>query len=338
MNRNYLPIENNKGACMELSVTLEGHFGLTWPRWQQLTTAIERMGFAGIFRSDHFAQPTPPHADALEAMVSLTYLATHSSHCHFGTLVAPLSFRDPVMLARQAMAIDDLSGGRMILGVGAGWMEQEHTMFGYTLGDATMRMARLEEGVAVMAALIRSQEPVTFTGQFYKLHVAQLRPRPQRPTPLLIGGNGPKRTLPLVARYADIWNALMIPADLFAERSRLLDELLIAAGRQPTAVKRTIMLPVLCWRNADEQERIIEGIRRASSRMAPLNTAEIMTSFHKNLSAIMGTPEQVIEQLLAYTQAGAEEVMIQSIVLDDLLGLEILGTVILPELRAAMVS
>jgi hypothetical protein len=90
---------------MQLSITIEGHFGLTWPRWQQLTAAIERMGFAGIFRSDHFAHPTPPDADALEAMVSLTYLASHSQSLHFGTLVAPLSFRDPVFLARQAMAI-----------------------------------------------------------------------------------------------------------------------------------------------------------------------------------------------------------------------------------------
>ena len=145
---------------MQLSITIEGHFGLTWTRWQQLTAAIERMGFAGIFRSDHLTQTSLPNMDALEALVSLTYLAGNSRSVHFGTLVAPLSFRDPILLARQAMAIDDLSGGRMILGIGAGWMEREHTLFGYPLGDITTRLDRLEEGVAVIAALIRSPEPV----------------------------------------------------------------------------------------------------------------------------------------------------------------------------------
>lgn len=323
---------------MQLSITLEGHFGLTWAKWQRLTAAIEAMGFAGIYRSDHFAQPNPPDADALEAMVSLAYLASHSRSIHFGTLVAPLSFRDPVMLARQAMAIDDLSGGRMILGVGAGWMEREHTMFGYPLGDIATRLDRLEEGVAVIAALMRSPEPVTFAGKYYQLQDAQLLPHPQRPTPLLIGGNGPKRILPLVARYADQWNALMISADRFGELSRQLDDLLLAAGRPPTAVKRTIMLPILCWLNDDEREQLVQGIRRASSRMAPLATDEIIAFFRKNLAAITGSPEQVTEQILDYERAGVEEMMMQSIVLDDLLGLEVLGAAVLPAIHTATMS
>lgn len=315
---------------MQLSITIEAHFGLTWTRWRQLTAVIERMGFAGIFRSDHFAHPAPPHADALEAMVSLTYLASHSQSVHFGTLVAPLSFRDPIFLARQAMAIDDLSGGRMILGIGAGWMEREHTMFGYTLGDTAMRLDRLEEGVAVIAALIRNPEPVTFAGQFYHLDAAQLLPRPQRPTPILIGGNGPKRTLPLVARYADIWNCQMASVEVFTERSRLLDELLIAEGRQPTAVKRTVMLPVLCWRNIDELEQLAQGIRSAFSMVAHLPTAELLPLLRKQFAAITGSPEQVIEHLRVYAAAGVEEMIIQWILPDDPLGLEILGKEVLP--------
>lgn len=317
---------------MQLSITVEGHFGLTWPRWQQLTAAIERLGFAGLFRSDHFAQPTPPDTDALEAMVSLTYLASHSHISHFGTLVAPLSFRDPILLARQAMAIDDLSGGRMILGVGAGWMEREHTMFGYTLGDTTTRLERLEEGVAVIAALIRSTEPVTFVGKFYQLYEAQLLPRPQRPTPILIGGNGPKRTLPLVARYADIWNCQVAPVEVFVERSHLLDELLVAAGRQPKDVKRTVMLPILCWRNANELERLAQGLRRASSLMASLTTDEIIAFFRQQLAAITGNPDQVIEQIHTYAQAGVEEIICQSIITDDPFGLTVIGDAVLPAL------
>src|SRR5512141_3194755 len=180
---------------MKIAITVEGLLGLTWPRWKSLTGEVQRLGFAGIFRSDHITGLFPPDPDSLEAIVSLTYLASHSQAVHFGTLVSPLSVRDPVMLARQAAAIDDLSGGRMILGLGAGWMEREHTVFGYQLGDVAMRMARLEEGVRVIAELIRSETPVTFEGKFYQLREALLLPRPQRPTPILIGGNGPKRTL-----------------------------------------------------------------------------------------------------------------------------------------------
>ena len=240
---------------MKLAITIEGMCGLTWPRWKRLVSEIERMGFAGLFRSDHFTLTGPPDLDSLELIVSLTYLASQSKRLHFGSLVAPLSFRDPIFLARQAMAVDDLSGGRMILGVGAGWIEREHTMFGYNLADVSTRMDRFEEGLEVITRLIRSNEPVTFEGRFYQLREAHLLPRPQRATPVLVGGNGPKRTLPLVARYADIWNCQVASAEVFKERSALLDELLHAEGRQPHDVKRTALLPVICWRDQDDLER-----------------------------------------------------------------------------------
>ena len=116
-----------------LSIMIEGQNGLTWPRWKQIVREVEDLGFAGLFRSDHFKHAQPPDDDSLELIVSLTYLADHTQRIHFGPLVAPVSFRDPVLLARQAAALDDLSGGRLILGVGAGWQEREHHLFGYTL-------------------------------------------------------------------------------------------------------------------------------------------------------------------------------------------------------------
>ena len=164
---------------MEISITIEG-FGLSWDRWKNLASHIEACGFAGVYKSDHFNIPQPPYDDHLEAFVSLAYLASHIPRVHFGTLVSPVSFRDPVMMVRQAMAIDDLSGGRMILGVGTGWMEQEHLMFGYDLGTIKERLDRFEEGLEVTTQLIRSDEPVTFVGQYFQLREAILLPRPQR--------------------------------------------------------------------------------------------------------------------------------------------------------------
>src|SRR5947209_12638365 len=114
-----------------------------------------------------------------------------------------------MLLVRQAAALDDLSGGRMYLGLGAGWQEREHTLFGLHLGDIPTRMARLEEGLEVVTRLLNSNVPVTFEGRFYQLRSATLLPRPQRPggPRILLGGSGVKRTLPLVARYAHAWNA-----------------------------------------------------------------------------------------------------------------------------------
>src|SRR2546428_14005121 len=218
-----------------ISIMIEGQNGLTWPRWKRIVKEVEELGFAGLFRSDHFTNATPPDKDSLEMIVSLTYLADHSQRLHFGPLVAPISFRDPRMLARQAAALDDLSGGRMILGVGAGWQEREHRLFGYNLGDLRTRMARLEEGLEVITRLLRSEEPITYEGKFFRLRGAALLPRPQRSggSPILIGGNSSQHTLPLVARYADIWNANFITPGAFQERSAMLDQLLHAAGRNP---------------------------------------------------------------------------------------------------------
>lgn len=254
-----------------ISIQIEGQNGLTWPRWQRVTEAAEGLGFAGIFRSDHFTNMHPPDLESLELIVSETYLADHSRRVHFGPLVASLSFRDPRMLARQAAGIDDLSGGRFILGLGAGWQEREHTLFGYDLGDVKTRLDRFDEGVEVISRLLKSDEPVAFKGRYFQLHGATLLPRPARRggPPILIGGSGPKRTLPLVARYADIWNGTYLSPQQFTDLSKRLDELLRAEGREPAAVKRTIMVPPPDLDNPD-------ALRRQLDEYAAIGVDELM--------------------------------------------------------------
>lgn len=319
---------------MELAVTVESPAGLNWPRWKRFVADVEALGFAGLFMSDHIVPIIPVEADSLELTVALTYLAQQSQQLHFGSLVSPLSFRDPVFLTRQAMAIDDLSNGRMILGVGAGWAEREHTMFGYDLGDVSTRLDRFEEGLAVISQLIRSDEPVTFSGKFYRLQAARLLPRPQRATPILVGGNGSKRTLPLVARYADIWNCQVASANLFAERSALLDDLLRAEGRQPGEVKRTLMLPVMCWRDEADLTRRMDLLRQGFPGFVPMSTADILAFFCTNLAGVLGTPDEVIERLGAYAAAGVEELIVQWFGAADVEGLAILAEQVLPHFRS----
>ncbi len=120
---------------LEIAIMIEGQNGLNWERWQRLAIAVEALGFAGLFRSDHYTNANPPDMDSLELWVSLTWLASHTQRIQFGPLVTPVSFRNPSMTARMAAAVDDLSQGRLVLGVGAGWQEREHTNYGWELLD-----------------------------------------------------------------------------------------------------------------------------------------------------------------------------------------------------------
>lgn len=313
---------------MQLSVQIEGAQGLTWPMWQTLVRDVEALGFEGLYCCDHFANPVPPDFDSLEVMTALTYAASHSARVALGPLVAPVSWREPVMLARQAMAIDDLSGGRFVLGVGAGWNEREHAMFGYPLGERKERIARFTEALEVMSRLIRGDEPQTFDGHYYQLREATLLPRPRRRTPIMIGGSGPKRTMPLVAKYADIWNAGGMNPGEIRERNALLDGLLEREGRQPGDVKRTMMKAIFCGRSEEEYEGRLRGVRRNPAN-ATLPQAEVLDKLRAS-KAIVGTPEEVAAQLRDYADAGVEEIMAQFLVVDDLEGIRILGEEVLP--------
>lgn len=294
---------------MDLALMIEGQNGLTWDRWQRLARAAEELGFAGLYRSDHYTNANPPDKESLELWVSLTWLACNSSRLEFGPIVSPLSFREPTMLARMAAAVDDLSGGRLQLGLGAGWQEREHTNFGFELLEVGPRFDRFTEGLDVITGLLRSDTPVSFQGDYYRLHEAILLPRPQRPggPPIIIGGNGPKRTLPLAARYADEWNGVYITPARFAELTQELDRLLVAHGRAPHAVRRSLMLGMVYGRDeADLREQLAGRDREALIARG----------------MVVGTPSEVRVQLDAYAAAGVQRAMLQWLDLDDLDRLE----------------
>jgi F420-dependent oxidoreductase-like protein len=227
----------------EIALMIEGQDGLNWERWQAIARTVEDSGYVGLYRSDHFTNPQGAYKDSLECWTSLTWLASHTSRIEFGPLVSPVSFHHPSNLARMAAAIDDLSGGRLHFGIGAGWQEREHTNYGFHLGTVPERMARFREAVQIVSHLLRGDEPLTFKGTHYQLHDAVLLPRPKRPggPPLVIGGSGRQVTLPLAARYADEWNmGFRLPA-IFSDLNAHLDGLLDKLGRPREAVRRTVM-------------------------------------------------------------------------------------------------
>ncbi|QBD81364.1 TIGR03560 family F420-dependent LLM class oxidoreductase [Ktedonosporobacter rubrisoli] len=316
-----------------LSIMIEGQNGLTWPRWKRLVQEVEELGFAGLFRSDHYTNPEPPDIESLEMIVSLAYLADHTQHLHFGPLVAPISFREPTLLARQAAALDDLSDGRMILGLGAGWQVREHQLFGHKLGDVQTRMHRLEEGIEVVTHLLHSDEPVTFDGKFFQLRGATLLPRPQRSggPRILIGGNGPKRTLPLAARYADIWNAVSLNPQTFRERSAILDDLIRIVGRKPQDIKRTLMTSLFFGRDMNElDQRLSWRQQRPDLAGKPLD--EALKILRETGNIVVGTPDMILEQITNFAKAGVEELMLQWFDLDDIDGLRAFANSVLKRL------
>jgi alkanesulfonate monooxygenase SsuD/methylene tetrahydromethanopterin reductase-like flavin-dependent oxidoreductase (luciferase family) len=223
------------------------------------------------------------------------------------------------LTAKMAAAVDDLSGGRLQLGLGAGWQEREHSMFGFDLLAVSPRFQRFREGLEVITRLLRSDKPVTWIGEYYQLREAILLPRPLRSggPPIVIGGNGERRTLPLAARYADEWNAVFVPPARFAELNARLDTLLDAAGRPRNAVRRSLMIGSVFGRDEREVEWLLAGRTRAQLQARGI---------------LVGVADEIVEQIAAFAAVGVERIMVQWLDLDDLDRLTAFANRVLPQL------
>jgi F420-dependent oxidoreductase-like protein len=306
---------------LEVAIMVEGQEGIGWDRWRRIGLAVEELGYAALNRSDHFPHMgTGSYGDGLELWTSLTWLADNTERIEFGPLVSPFSFRHPVITAWQASAVDNLAGGLLRLGLGAGWNEWEHETFGFGLLDTDRRFARFEEGLEVVTRLLRNEEPVSFDGEFYQLRDAMILPRSPRPggPPIVIGGNGVRRTLPLVARYADEWNAVFITAEEFVELNARLDGLVDEAGRMPDEVRRTLMTRVIFGRTEADVDRKLDGEARDQLPGAVL----------------AGTADEIVDRLGRLSEAGVQRVMLQWLEVDDIDSLEAMAHTVLPQLRS----
>lgn len=320
---------------MDLSVQIEIGGGLSWERWKRIVPLVDRLGYRGLYICDHF-YAGDGYPDSVEINLAFAYLATQSSRLEFGSLVAPVSFRDPRFLVRQAMHLDNLSGGRFVLGVGAGWNEREHRSFGYELGDKKTRMDRLAEALEVMTLLARREEPVSFDGRFYRLEDAKIMPRAAHPNGprIMVGGAGPQRTLPLVARYADVWNTGggRGPEGYQAASDRL-DELLARQGRKPSEVRRTLMAPVIPFRNEAE---LAQRMRDRAEGEAGRSPKELLAELKQRAPhAIAGSPVECAEKIKAFEKVGVQEIMVQRMDLDDDEGLALVAEEVMPHLAGS---
>lgn len=264
--------------------------------WRQLDEA----GLDWISAWDHFYEAPPaggtqPH---FEALATLGALAAETRQARIGCLVFYVGYRNPALLAKAATTLDHISGGRFELGLGAGWHHWEATAYGYDFPDLGTRLDMLDEATALIRQML-TEERTTFEGRHYQTTNASCLPSPvQARMPIWIGGAGEKRTLRLVARHADGWNAAYVSAAEFARLSAVLDRWCAAEQRDPTTIRRGINLSFHLGLDAEDAGHEIE---RMQADWGPMVS-------RVREGALTGTPEQAVETVAAYLAAGATDI------------------------------
>lgn len=292
---------------MRIGLMVEGQNGLTWERWSHILSLAERLGFPTLFRSDHFF--IGPQRDSLEAYLSFVVAARETRRLRFGPLVTPVTFRHPVNVARMAAQIQLLSGGRFVLGLGAGWNEAEHRAYGIPFPPIRERFDRLEEAIQLTRALW-TQSPATFAGRFYRLEGADLLPKPEPLPPILIGGSGERRTLRLVARYADEWNAVNLSPEAYRAKLAVLERHCEAEGRDPSTIRRSLMAFAIIG----PDQRAIDHATATIMRMFGAPAGASLEDFRRAARArglIVGGTDEVVDRLGQLAELGVEEVQLQ---------------------------
>jgi F420-dependent oxidoreductase-like protein len=314
---------------VRLALMIEGQEGVTWDEWVGIAEACEEHGIETLFRSDHylsgFDESRPP---SLDAWATIAALAARTTRLRFGTLVSPVTFRHPSTLAKAVLAADHASGGRVELGLGAGWHEREHEAYGFPFGPVRERMDRLEEQLEIVHGHW-ADGSFSFSGRHYELRELDAQPKPlQRPhPPLLMGGSAGPRGARLAARWADEYNTVMATLVEVRERRGRIAAACEAAGREP--IPFSMMTGLLVGRDRDELHTRARALaaRRGADAADP---AAFLASLPETW--IVGTVEEAAEQLARYRDEGLHRVMLQHLLHTDLEVLAIIGRELAPRL------
>jgi alkanesulfonate monooxygenase SsuD/methylene tetrahydromethanopterin reductase-like flavin-dependent oxidoreductase (luciferase family) len=297
----------------QVGIMIEGQEGLSWERWRRICSDVDTLGFASLRRSDHLISLMgDADRDCIECWTSLGLAAEWTKRIEIGPMVSPITFRQPGVLAKQAAAVDALSGGRLLLGVGAGWNENEHQLFHVPFLTKKERFDRLDAGIDLM----RELWPKT-------------NPRPTRdPIPLLIGGEGLLRTMPLAAKVAAEWNFGHLDADAFRTLSGVLDDRCRAIGRDPSTIKRSVMTTYIIGRDPGELLERAAGLRTVLPRLSGQTPDQVLLTMRSR--AFVGTPEEIAEQMREHARLGVDLFLLQHFLLDDEEALRLLAEDVIP--------
>ena len=309
---------------MQLRIFTEPQEGAEYSTLLAAAQATERLGFDAFFRSDHYLaieSPGPP--GPTDAWITLAGLARETSRIRLGTLVTPVTFRLPGPLAITVAQVDQMSGGRVELGLGTGWFDAEHTAYGIPFPPVAERFGRLEEQLEVITGLWGTAEGKTFSfrGSYYTLTDSPALPKPaQRPRPpVLIGGGGERRTPRLAARFADEYNVPFDTVEASAAAFGRVRQACQEAGRDPGSLVYSAAQTVCCGR--DEAELA----RRAQA------TGEQLADLRQ--SGLAGSPAEIVDKLGRFARAGAERIYLQVLDLHDLGHLELIAAEVMPQVR-----
>jgi F420-dependent oxidoreductase-like protein len=315
---------------VKLGIMIEGQEGLNWERWDRIVDTAERLGFDSVWRSDHlFSVMGQYERETLALWPSLTAAALRTNRIELGQLVSPTTFRHPVHLASDAVALDRLARGRFWLGVGAGWNEAEHRAFGFPLRPLKERMDRFEEGLRVITELWRG-EPVTFAGEHFQLDGAQTTYTPASgKVPVIIGGSGEKRTLRLVAEYADEWNITTLPSDAYPAKVEVLERHCEAVGRDPSSIRRSLMTGHIIGRDQAELRRRAARIQQVAVSLRDGSPDEAIERT-RSRGWMTGTPAEIVEEIQARGAQGIDRIMLQTLDMDDMEALELFASEVMP--------
>src|SRR5215210_2099765 len=318
---------------MRTCLMLEGQEGVTWSQWLAMAEAAERLGFEAVFTSDHYLSVQgDAERGSSDAWTMLSALAARTSTIRLGTLVSPITFREPAVLAKAATTVDHVSAGRVELGMGAGWWEEEHRTHGFAFPPVPERFERLEEQLAIIQGLL-TQARFSFAGTHYRLQDAPFWPKPiQRPRmPIVLGGTsvGP-RMQRLIATYADEFNTVGGTPQEVRERLDRARGAVDREGRTQDSLTTSFMTWCFVGRTETEWRDRVERARRKDPDADPFD--EHLA--HLEVDCIVGTPDRAAARLREYQDAGVQRVMLNHELFDDLDMLDVLAAEVVPRLSA----
>jgi alkanesulfonate monooxygenase SsuD/methylene tetrahydromethanopterin reductase-like flavin-dependent oxidoreductase (luciferase family) len=294
----------------ELGVMIEAQEGLDWNLWRRIATSADRLGYAALRTSDHcFSVFGVEGRHSLPAWPALALAAAWTDRIQLGPMVSPMTFYEPAVLARIARAVDELSGGRVILGVGAGWYQREHEDFGIPFLTLKERFDRLEASIDRIGRTLHDH-----------------------PLPLLLGGGGERRTLKLVAQHAAEWNLGTRDPGLYRAKSAVLQEHCRSVGRDPRQIRRSVMNGIIVGRDEADLRRRAARFASFMPSMEGMTPEAALDASRPRMFA--GTPDEIVAQMEPLVREGVELFMLQHFLLDDEAALELLASEVMPKVQA----
>jgi len=318
-------VSRGKDGTVELRIFTEPQQGASYDQILAMALAVEEGGFGAFFRSDHYLKmgavsglPGPT-----DAWITLAGLARDTKRIRLGTLLTAATFRLPGSLAIAVAEVDAMSGGRVELGLGAGWFEDEHTAYGIPFPSVAERFEKLEEQLSIITGLWETEVSSTFSfaGKHYSLSDSPALPKPvQSPRPpIIIGGHGRKITPRLAAAFANEFNVPFASYDVTKSQFEVVDEACATIGRDPGSIIRSAALVVCCGRDESELGRRAAKIGRDLSELSE--------------NGLAGTPEQVAEEIRAWAKLGISRLYLQMLDIDDLEHVGLIASEVLPAVR-----